>query len=365
MASVGNLMGSAGAGAATGAAAGPYGAVIGAGLGLASSVAGGLIGSANTESANEKSLENAVEMARVNDFYQRNIIRDSPRLQKDGLIAAGLSPALVDNISSVTSSDANAVAPTAKAAPVPQLFNAADFANLENAESQRIIAEAQARNLDEDTKTKSIRNLTEEDIREAELNAKVLQNEASYIDWYIAHQTQDTQIQKILTEKSILDNKKEMQDLDLALRNYDVEYYNAEKSVALQIQLSTLKNLEKDLDIKDKTMSVLVSQAFLNYAKGNEAKANTEQIKKLTPVLTALYGTDVANNVVDIVSSLLDLPAKQWNNKVLDNLDPETEATFRRVGQVIHGGSEVAQTAVNLKNARGSNPPRAGAHRSR
>ena len=206
MASVGNLMGSAGAGAATGAAAGPAGAIIGAGVGLASSIAGGLIGSANTERANEKSLENAVEMARVNDFYQRNILRDSPRLQKEGLIAAGLSPALVDNISSVTSSDANATPPTAKSAPVPQLFNASDYANLVNADSQRVVAEAQARNLDEDTKTKAIRNLSEEDIREAELNSKLLENEASYIDWYIAHQTQDTQISKILTEKSILDN---------------------------------------------------------------------------------------------------------------------------------------------------------------
>lgn len=358
-------MGSAGAGAATGAAAGPAGAVIGAGLGLASSIAGGLLGSANTESANQKSLENAVEMARVNDFYQRKIIRDSPRLQKEGLIAAGLSPSLVDNISSVTSSDANAVAPTAKAAPVPQLFNASDYANLENAESQRIIAEAQARNLDEDTKTKSIHNLTEEDLREAELNAKLLSNESSYIDWYIAHKTQDAQINKILTEKSILDNKKEMQDLDLALRNYDVQYYNAEKSIALQIQLSTFKNLQKDLHIKDKTMSVLVSEAFLNYAKGNEAKANTEQIKKLTPVLVDLYGSEVAQNVVDTLSTTLDLPQKEWNNKVLDNLDPETEAIVKRTGELLHGGSEVAQTAVNLKRARGSNRPRAGVHRSR
>ena len=361
-----NLVGGTAAGAGTGAVAGgPIGAVIGGAVGLGSSLIGGLFGSYNTNKANRHSLENAKIMAELNDKYQRDLIRDSPMLQKQGLINAGLSPAFSDGYAAVTSSDASQQAPTAKAAPIPQLFGASDFANLVNADSQRIVAEAQARNLDEDTKTKSIRNLSEEDLREAELNSKLLENEASYIDWYIAHQTQDVQISKILTEKSILDNKKDMQDLDLALRTIDTQYYNAEKSIALQIQLSTFANLQKDLDIKDKTMSVLVSQAFLNYAKGHEAIASAEQIRKLTPVLTALYGTDVAQNVVDTVSTLLDLPEKQWNNKVLNNLDPETEAVYRRVSQVIHGGSEVAQTAVNLKRARGSSRPRAAARRSR
>ena len=59
-----------------------------------------------------------------------------------------------------------------------------------------------------------------------------------------------------------------MQDLDLALRTIDTEYYNAEKSIALQSQLSTFANLQKDLDIKDKTMAVLVSEAYLNYCQG-------------------------------------------------------------------------------------------------
>ena len=102
------LAGSTAAGAGAGAVAGgPVGAVIGGALGLGSSLVSGLFGSYNTNRANRQSLENSKIMAELNDKYQRDLIRDSPLLQKQGLINAGLSPAFSDGYSAVTSSDAS------------------------------------------------------------------------------------------------------------------------------------------------------------------------------------------------------------------------------------------------------------------
>lgn len=325
MASVGNLLGSTGAGAAAGSAAGPAGAIIGAGVGLASSVASGLFGAHNTEVANEKSLENAVEMARVNDFYQRKIIRDSPRLQKEGLIAAGLSPALVDNISSVTSSDANAVAPTAKAAPVPQMPSASDVASLFNADSQRIVAEAQARNLDADTAGKNIDNETK-----GERNIAELKKIYSGINLNDAQVTEiQSNIEKInqdikesasrvkLNDEQVnyLQTKGFNETWDMLLKNeklqYEINLMVAQTNMSNAQALDLVKKVasgywESVVNANNAGAAASMSQVGLNNALAGQAVANTGFIKSQT------FGQDLKNIYT---SGTVDSSVKVTNEK--------------------------------------------------
>lgn len=305
---VDELLGKTAAGAAAGSAGGPVGTIIGAGVGLASSIASGLFGSHNTKVANEMSLNNAKEMAKVNDLYQRNIIRDSPLLQKQGLEAAGLSPALVDNISSVTSSDAVQQAPSAKAAPVPQMPSASDVASLFNADSQRIIAEAQARNLDADTAGKEIDNQTK-----GERNIAELKKIYSGINLNDAQVTEiQSNIEKInqdikesasrvnLNDAQInyLQTKGFNETWDMLLKNqklqYEINLMVAQTNMSNSQALDLVKKVasgywESVVNSNNAGAAASMSQVGLNNALAGQAAANTGFIKSQT------FGQDLKN----------------------------------------------------------------------
>ena len=303
-----DLLGNTAAGAVSGSAGGPVGTIVGAGIGLASSIASGLFGSHNTKVANEMSLHNAKEMARINDLYQRRIIKDSPMLQKQGLEAAGLSPALVDNISSVTSSDANATPPTAKAAPVPQLFNASDFAALRNADSQRIVAEAQAKNLDADTEGKQIDNQTKGDLNIANLKkiyAGINLNDAqvSEIQSNISKINQDivesaSRVKLNDAQINYLQSKGFNETWDMLLKNeklqYEINLMVAQTNMSNAQALDLVKKVasgywESVVNSNNAGAAASMSQVGLNNALAGQANANTSFIKSQT------FGQDLKN----------------------------------------------------------------------
>lgn len=319
------LLGKTAAGAAAGSAGGPVGTIVGAGIGLASSIASGLFGSHNTKVANEMSLDNAKEMARINDLYQRDLIRDSPRLQKQGLEAAGLSPALVDNISSVTSSDAAQQAPSAKAAPVPQLFNASDFAALRNADSQRIVAEAQAKNLDADTEGKQIDNQTKGELNIAELKkiySGINLNDAqvSEIQSNIEKINQDikesaSRVNLNDAQINYLQTKGFNETWDMLLKNqklqYEIDLMVAQTNMSNAQALDLVKKVasgywESVVKLNNAGAAASMSQVGLNSALAGQAAANTGFIKSQT------FGQDLKNIYT---SGTVDSSVKSTNAK--------------------------------------------------
>lgn len=244
-----------------------------AGLAIGAGAAGlmnSLIGSASNANLNSTNRRWQEQQSTVNYLRQRQLIQDSPSLQKQGLINAGMSPAALGNYSGPSANVSSASGPSGQFSPyvpldagqVVDAFLAAKQGEV--ADSQVHKNEAEANKANEEAgvvaplaaaqidKLKASTNLDESSINKIAAEIPVLDNQKDY--WKFM-----SQVENIVADKSKVTFQSEV---DALQTQYKLSKAQAEEA---------MKYVDK---LARASYELVTSQVYNNRAQGSAVLSN-------------------------------------------------------------------------------------------
>lgn len=244
-----------------------------AGLAIGAGAAGlmnSLIGSASNANLNSTNRRWQEEQSTVNYLRQRQLIQDSPALQKQGLINAGMSPAALGNYSGQSATVSSASGPSGQFSPYVPLdagqivdaYLAAKQGQVADSQSAKNYAEANKANNEADVvkpladaqinKLSASTRLDEADIEKVAATLPVLNNQSEYWKEVARVEKNAADIQDATKDAQI---KSLQENYRLSQHQAEVAYDYVQKMAAASYELIT-------------------SQAYNNRAQGKAALSN-------------------------------------------------------------------------------------------
>lgn len=333
-------------------------ALIGGGVSLVNSLAGSHA-NANLNKTNRKWQE---AMSALQYQRQRQLTEDSPQLQKQGLVNAGMSPSALSGFNGPAASVASVPAsPSSNPEYVP--FDANTMINAFLASKQGDVLDSQAdKNRADAAKTTKEANrydeltdatlakmeadtgVSREEIQRVKAEIPVLQNQADYYNYLASNE--DTRLQVALaTKQSEIQRVKAENKLDENAAKHKLEMIDDIINAQYNLTLALSYNAQA-------TGQAQLSQAYTSRLRYQLDKANSRYLNKyygsMSDKLDAESKTEneARDKKIKILQNDADL---NHSRKVYqDNLNRtyNVDRTVDNVGKILGAGSKVAGAAA-------------------
>lgn len=246
---------------------------IAAGLAIGSAAAGlmnSLIGSASNANLNSTNRRWQEEQSTVNYLRQRQLIQDSPALQKQGLINAGMSPAALDGYSGPSASVSSSSGPSGQFSPFVPL-DAGQVIDAYLAAKQGEVAESQVRKNDADANKANEEAGVVKPLADAQI--KKLQSSTSL---------DESEIDKIASTLPVLDNQADYWKAMARVEKNAADIQDSTKQEQIDSLKANYKLSEHEADIAyqyvqkmaQSSYELITSQVYNNRAQGSAAISN-------------------------------------------------------------------------------------------
>lgn len=347
------------------------------GLAIGSAAAGlmnSLIGSASNANLNSTNRRWQEQQTLQNYVRQRQLIQDSPALQKQGLINAGMSPAALGNYSGSSASVSSAPGPSGQVSPfVP--FDPRFAVDAYLAKKQGELMDSEVRNNDADRHLKDIQTgryneLTDATIKEInsrtgvnvetakKLAAEIplLNSQNEFIQWQSSQAALDYQkseatyqsdIARIRAENKCSEKEAQIrysmaQDIaEAQLSLIRANIYNARASGQAQLSNAYTNRLQYRLD-------KAVNSYIQNYYREAAGKLHEESVSEAS----------LRDSKLKILENDAAVKGVQHDILVMDkanyDLDHTVDVASKLVGSassLLGAGASVSNSATNARNA--------------